>query len=213
MDMAMKKKVTIGAFVLFAMILGWHQFLISKVARETEFCVQLESNVPGLLQLYFDSGNGFNEKESVQTSYVGGQKNQILNIGLPIGHYKSFRLDPVLNPIPNGAAEIKISKIWVVKRSDESVTAYDLKQAKPINRFEQYIVESDGTISFKANAVVNRPIILLPGMELDVTSSVTPSSVFWKVMQVLLLAALGTGLITWLLSAKGVNLISNLGNH
>ncbi|WP_283743909.1 hypothetical protein [Sideroxydans sp. CL21] len=206
----MKNKVTIGVFVLFVLIFGWHQIQASKAAREAEFCVQLESNIPGLLQLYFDSGNEFNEKESVQVPYVGGQKKQILNIRLPIGHYKSFRLDPVLNPIQNGAAEIRISKIWLVKHGGDSVTDYDLKQAKPINRFEQYIVEPDGAISFKANAIVNRPIILLPGFALDVASSVTLSSVLWKVIQAFVFAALGAGLVAWMLSVKGANLISKL---
>jgi len=58
------------------------------------FEIEVESNEPGLVQLYYDVGRGANEADSVLQPIVAGKRG-ILRFTLPYGTYRALRFDPL----------------------------------------------------------------------------------------------------------------------
>ncbi len=58
------------------------------------FEIAVQSNEPGLVQLYYDIGRGANEPDSVLQPIVAGEPG-VLRFALPYGTYQALRFDPL----------------------------------------------------------------------------------------------------------------------
>jgi hypothetical protein len=58
------------------------------------FEIEVVSNEPGLVQLYYDVGRGTNEPDSVLQPIVAG-RSDVLRFALPYGSYRALRFDPL----------------------------------------------------------------------------------------------------------------------
>ncbi len=58
------------------------------------FEIKVQSDEPGLVQLYFDVGRGANEPDSVLQPIVAGE-SKVLRFALPYGAYHALRFDPL----------------------------------------------------------------------------------------------------------------------
>ncbi len=82
------------------------------------FEVRVESDESGLVQLYFDSGRGINEADSVVQPVQAG-KPAVLRFGLPRGHYRALRLDPL-----DRDARMTLSGARIADRSGTTLVSF-----------------------------------------------------------------------------------------
>lgn len=85
------------------------RYLEPKMPPGFQLEMDVVSSVPSIAQLFYDTGHGINEAESVRLSYEPHQGLQTLRFPLPSAPLKSLRFDPRDN-----AGELKVRAVRIV---------------------------------------------------------------------------------------------------
>ncbi len=116
--------------------------------------MEIAANQPGLAQLYYDTGKGFNETESEVVTYSGNSAKELISFSLPGKSVTALRFDPASNPV-----KMKIYSINGVFSSGESVPV-DLLGVKA-RRYTKVTVTGDA-IMVTGRIFNNDPGVLIP---------------------------------------------------
>ena len=93
------------------------------------FEVTMSADSPCVAKLYYDAGNGFCEKDTIEVHYREANKSQTLRFELPNDRIKSFRFDPADHEL-----DLVIKRVGLV--NNDQVTDIALAEVKPANQFE-----------------------------------------------------------------------------
>ena len=87
------KVYTIIIITIFCAILLWstNNSFINRVSVS----IDLQNDKSDICQLFYDTGNGFDEASSIIIPYVGSDTFRHIRFDLPILKFKSIRIDPV----------------------------------------------------------------------------------------------------------------------
>ena len=87
----------------------------------------------GIAQLYYDSGYGYNENESVSHCFIATNERITIHFRIPPIEFRSLRFDPL-----QGAAEINIYTVDIYLFGDQyhAIPLYKLKPVFDIESFE-----------------------------------------------------------------------------
>jgi hypothetical protein len=104
-------------------------FFWTKSQIKNQFDAVLEINFTslnnGIMQLYFDDGEGFSEDKSFRKNYISSERKQSIYFPLKNRNYKQFRIDP----IDSGNIEFIIHDIRLIDISQGKVL-YDFDKEK-----------------------------------------------------------------------------------
>lgn len=120
--------------------------------------ISFQSSAPGVAQVYYDTGKGFNEEESVLQPYAISEDRVELEFALPRVSLKGLRFDPSMGPVA-----IKIFGVELALFGDEEnvLQLHSFKPGKNIRRSGT----KDGCFFAESRRNTNDPNILinLPG--------------------------------------------------
>jgi len=120
------------------------------------FEVMMSSSASGSLQLYYDSGTGFSEKNATHLSVVASPQPRLLRIALPPGRYQALRFDPI-----DRAAKITIESLRVVGRGGRMVAVIPLSQVSPAYQIVGLQAQPSG-LELSVEAGSNDPQLSIP---------------------------------------------------
>lgn len=102
-----------------------------KQAQPHKLCIEFAASKPGKAQIYYDTGAGFSERESVCKTYSERHTKMILEFDLPPMDIYGLRFDPAMS-----AVDIKIYSIHLKLFSDISfpVPFENLQPGKKIRK-------------------------------------------------------------------------------
>lgn len=166
-------------FCLAGGILGY--FIGHMDSSNHQITMKIEVTEPVETQLFYDTGSGFNEKESVKQMIYQTDEPVILDFSFPGQSIRALRFDPSRTP-----TQMKIHEITIRYREmnpfnvplDSLVTANDIL-------FQEY----DGKIlTIKTSATGKDPIILLTQI-----GSAPHSSLFKNLIHIVVCAGVALG--------------------
>ena len=99
--------------------------------------VTMTADVPCVAKLYFDDGNGFCERDTIEVHYRIPHKTQTLKFELPHANVTRFRLDPADHELTLSIFDVRLT-------SNELSQSIDLEQVKAANQFAQVNFMSQG---------------------------------------------------------------------
>lgn len=89
--------------------------------------VTLTTSSSGRLQVYYDTGGGFNETESSQRTLTPGPTSSTYALPLPLGTIHRLRLDPI-----DGSAPVLIEALRIIASSGEIIRELPLETVQPV---------------------------------------------------------------------------------
>jgi hypothetical protein len=148
-------------------------FLPGAKERADLFAVQvrMQTSASGKIQVYYDSGSGFEETKSAYVPLTPGSAPANYTITLPPGRYIRLRLDPVDS---DGVA--RIESVRIVTRSGEVRREVPLAQIGPAHQIERLQV-ADGALAVTPEhggmdpqllIVLDPPVVLTESWQLGV---------------------------------------------
>ena len=119
--------------------------------------LQIESSSPGLAQVFYDSGNGINEVDSVRVFVPGAGQFKEINFDLPGNFINSLRIDPLDKP-----SKISIKELKLLSPANNTVMQLDVEQLKPAADIENLkIILEKGVPVIKFSTNSNDPQLYL----------------------------------------------------
>lgn len=114
------------------------------------FEVSVGSDQSGLVQLYFDTGNGFNEPDSSLQPIKAGE-TATLRFALPYGRITALRFDPL-----DGAGQVTLAGARILDASGNVAVAFAPRQFQPRNEIRS-LDEKDGTLVVRTSVRATDP--------------------------------------------------------
>jgi hypothetical protein len=130
---------TLATLVLTVISLFLVLFLKSREPRDVFLHVKLSSTEAGVSQVFFDTGSGYSEAESVRVSFAGGSSLRTLRFALPDRSIKSIRFDPT-----STAAGVDIVEASICARNGLVLQKLALEQFAAIAPTAEAVMDNDG---------------------------------------------------------------------
>ena len=105
--------------------------------------ILMKSSVNSIAQLYYDTGKGLNEQESIAVNVSNGNSFQILQFNLPTDTIYYLRFDPIRG---EGAFEIKNVKIG--DSALQTIQKIDLHSIEQLQQIEQFEIKNEIACGF-----------------------------------------------------------------
>jgi len=149
--------------ILISGVVGYKHFLeINKLY----FVIEMEASTAGTSQIFIDTGNGYNEKESIAWHVRPGIIKKY-SFPLPELKIKSLRFDPL-----NLASTIKIKKLGIENALSENYKNFLDKSLIPIQQINRLEVSED-VLLIHTTENANDPII-------EIANSLVDRKISWK---------------------------------
>jgi len=120
------------------------------------FQVELASSAPGIVQVFYDIGRGFNETDSVRLNIEGGGRPALLKFPLPPGTYRALRFDPI-----DCEAKVTFSQTRMVSPFGTVIKTFAPKDFEPAKQIASQEVHGD-SLTITTTAGANDPFLRLP---------------------------------------------------
>lgn len=164
-----RRCVVLAALVVLA---GVHNAAIVQRQPAAELAIQIQASSPTQVKAYFDTGSGFNEKQSVAQTIIATPVAQQLFLPLPTGTIRSIRLDPF-----EAAGTVQISNVIIERpRTQVLLRRYDPSKIIPGDRIASFAVR-DGGVEATATEPVSHAQLTLP-CDPPLTISYTARQIF-----------------------------------
>lgn len=103
------------------------------------FEVILSSNANEAAKVYYDTGHGYNEKDSQCQTFYAGPKPDIYRFPLPTGTYYGLRFDPLY-----GEGTVSFADAKIVDRDGKTIRRFTPEQFYPIHQIASAVPENGG---------------------------------------------------------------------
>jgi len=137
-----------------------------KATDRFDLEVRYASSVSAHLQIYFDRGSGFNERDSTQVAVVKGEAAQTYRLTVPPGNYRNLRFDPL-----DRDGTVRIEAARIADRTGRTVREVPLTGFKPASQI-QTIQQTNGGLEVIMVPGSNDPQMLIgfdPPLQLEVS--------------------------------------------
>jgi hypothetical protein len=129
----------VSTFLLFFFIN--HQYVSQSLNLPQWVVVEIKTDAPIQLQVYYDMGDGYGEKDKRIQLVSGNNDFQRIKIRVPNKPLHSFRIDPLTNPGVVYIKSITIESLWA--RSHSWPAERIVKDFRPQNDIIQFQLEND----------------------------------------------------------------------
>ena len=143
------------ALVLAVIISAIYARLLYRDARSFSMQISMSSSVSDMAQLFYDTGEGFSERESVTSNVVGDFQFHTHDFALPCKTIKNLRFDPLTT-----SGIVSINSIAVVNGFGKSLASIDLHALRPANQIRAFDLK-DNTLNVSVEEGANDPQLLI----------------------------------------------------
>jgi 2-polyprenyl-3-methyl-5-hydroxy-6-metoxy-1,4-benzoquinol methylase len=134
----------IGVIVVLAVFLsGTLSYLLRLSSMPYFLVITYKSSVESETQVFYDTGNGYNEKESITYQVLPSKSFKKLNFSLPTEKIHNLRIDPLINEGLFQIKKVVIKGRHKIQDDYEILHEFDVKSFKAIQDIS-LSVESDG---------------------------------------------------------------------
>jgi hypothetical protein len=126
---------------------------LPPAARNFRLELDVNASQPDTVQLFWDSGKGFNEEESTRTGIKGTRGMETLRLGLPSKSIRALRLDPFVH-----AGTITLRRVRLVDSNGDVRATFTPDVIKPqyqiakIEKKSEFVVPDSYIIETEPNA-------------------------------------------------------------
>ena len=117
--------------------------------------INMKSSVDSVAQLYYDLGNGLNEKDSKRCRVYRSEGFQVLKFPLPNQPVQYIRFDPI-----NTEGSSFLKEIQLVDEFNRLIRTIDLQTIKPLHQISSIGIEDD-ILVVKTQVNANDPMLYL----------------------------------------------------
>ena len=117
--------------------------------------VSMKSSVDSIAQVFYDIGNGLNEKDSINCTVNKNRGFQVLRFPLPRKPIHYIRFDPL-----NAEGSFAVQEIQLVDESDRLIRTIDLQAVKPLHQISSIGIEN-GLLVATTSSKANDPMLYL----------------------------------------------------
>lgn len=117
--------------------------------------VNIKSSVDSVAQLYYDLGNGLNEKDSTRCRVYRSEGFQVLKFYFPNKPVQYIRFDPV-----NTEGSFSLKEIQLFDKFNRLIRTIDLQTIKPLHQISSIGIEDD-ILVVKTQVNANDPMLYL----------------------------------------------------
>ena len=135
-------------FVIFDAFQEWK-------APQFSLNATIKSSIDSIAQIFYDIGNGLNEKDSRTCKIYKGKEFQVLKFLLPNKPIQYIRFDPL-----NTEGSIAVKEIKLVDESENVIKLIGLKKVKPLHQISDIRIEKNLLIA-KTEKKANDPMLSL----------------------------------------------------
>lgn len=128
--------------------------------------IDLRTSQPAIAQLFWDSGKGFSEKDSVRFTYAPHIELQTLTFPLPAIPLKALRFDPL-----DGRAQLTIRGVRLVDAANRTALSLPLSALKPNRDIESCAVQNE-SLEIKTFPTASDPILTFTPAAMEKINSV-----------------------------------------
>jgi hypothetical protein len=154
-----------------------------------------------MAQLFYDTGEGFSERESVTSNVVGDFQFHTHDFALPCKTIKNLRFDPLTT-----SGIVSINSIAVVNGFGKSLASIDLHALRPANQIRAFDLK-DNTLNVSVEEGANDPqllILLSSPLKLDTSLYFTALPFAGRLLGVFLIFFLSVLFLIQILRKRGV---------
>ena len=126
-----RDKVIATVIIISLVIFGWRCWILYDDAVSLFLQVTMSSTVSSTAQVYYDLGQGLNEKHSLQMDAIRQEDLRNYRFKLPNKAIYELRFDPLMT-----SGNVRIGEIKVTNAFDKVIREIDLKQVRPINQIK-----------------------------------------------------------------------------
>lgn len=149
----LRNSVIISFFIALAFVLvdAFQEWKVPQLYLKATLTSSVDANA----QVYFDIGNGLNEKDSAKCMVEKRWKFQVLKFPFPWKPIQYIRFDPLNSP-----GKIALKEIKLVDEFDGLIQAIDLHALKPLHQIRSIGVENDLLVA-STDTNANDPMLYL----------------------------------------------------
>ena len=125
----MLPRLVIGYIVALAIVVPITARSRGVEAERYTIAVALQSDKPGVLQVFYDSGHGFSELQSAVSTLQPSDRSYEYQLFLPAGRYRAIRIDP-----GTVSGRYVIERISILAPGGSVQTTIPLIELKPVNQ-------------------------------------------------------------------------------
>ena len=151
-----KNKVIAMVIVIYILFFGWRCWVLYDDTGYLFLQVTMSSSVNSNVQIYYDLGQGLNEKHSYQLQVTSQEDLRQYRFKLPNKTIYKIRFDPLTT-----AGRVWIGKMNVTDAFGNILREIPLKQLEPMNQIKSIDPREDG-IEIVVSENANDPQIALP---------------------------------------------------
>ncbi len=150
-------KSAISAALLFGLVLATAFSLWPRTPKPAfYFEVTIRSSLAGIAQLYYDTGSGIRELDSVRLPTEGGNRDVAYKFPLPGGTYSLLRFDPTDRP----GNIMVLSALRIVTGTGQLVRVIEPNQVKASQQIERLELAPD-SVSLATAPTAGDPIVTI----------------------------------------------------
>jgi len=117
--------------------------------------ITMKSSVDSIAQVFYDIGDGLNEKDSISCTVSKNRGLQVLRFPLPKKPIQYIRFDPL-----NAEGSFAVQEIQLVDESDRLIRTIDLQAVKPLHQISSIGIEN-GLLVATTSSKANDPMLYL----------------------------------------------------
>jgi len=126
-----RDKVVAAIIVISLVIFGWRCLILYDDAGSLFLKVAMSSTVNSTAQVYYDLGQGLNEKHSLQMDATLQEDLRPYRFKLPNAPIYELRFDPLMV-----SGNVRIGEIKVTDAFDKVIRVIDLRQVRPLKQIK-----------------------------------------------------------------------------
>jgi hypothetical protein len=128
-----RDKVIATVIIISLVLFGWRCWILYDDATSLFLKVTMSSTVSSTAQVYYDMGQGLNEKHSLQMDVVRQEGPQRYRFKLPNALMHELRFDPLMT-----SGSVRIGEIKLTNAFDKVIREIDLRQIKPLKQIKSF---------------------------------------------------------------------------
>ena len=125
--------------------------------------ITMSSSVPGLVQVFFDTGSGFSGAQSSAEPVVASIEPQEHRLSLPAGRYRQLRLDPGTEP-----GRYSIQRAAIIGSDGSTITVLPLADLTPVQQLTTIERTANRLVLEAAPGATDPQILYAPASPLTV---------------------------------------------
>jgi hypothetical protein len=134
-----RDKVIAMVIVIALLIFGWRCWILYDDAGSLFLKVSMSSTVSSIAQVYYDLGQGLNEKHLLQMDVMHQEDLRRYRFKLPNAPIYELRFDPLAT-----SGNVRIGEIKVTNAFDKVIREIDLRQVRPVKQIKSIQLVHNG---------------------------------------------------------------------